>query len=191
MINNALAYCFKEVRLSTRGGSHLEHNKFVGQVITIMRLLTSKDSDLSSCFDSSGESALNDNNVLKRILINSHIDANIGRYRERLELKHTFGFCKTFKKINKNLGFHITFKTGNLQDVILTTIATDMNETINNLYLYVPILIPNTQIQVMFKESITKNYTITFDSWYTERKFPNDGREVQVDIGSAQHINLS
>ena len=33
------------------------------------------------------------------------------------------------------------------------------------------------------------NYTITFDWWYTERKISNDGRELQVDIGSAQHIN--
>ena len=32
-------------------------------------------------------------------------------------------------------------------------------------------------------------YTITIDSWYTERKISNDGRELQVDIGSAQHIN--
>ena len=32
------------------------------------------------------------------------------------------------------------------------------------------------------------NYTITFDSWYTERTISNDGRELQVDIGSAQHI---
>ena len=33
------------------------------------------------------------------------------------------------------------------------------------------------------------DYTFTFDSWYTERKISNDGRELQVDIGSAQHIN--
>ena len=46
LTNNALAYCFKEARLSTTGGSDLEHNKYVGQVSTIMRLLTSKDSDL-------------------------------------------------------------------------------------------------------------------------------------------------
>ena len=32
-------------------------------------------------------------------------------------------------------------------------------------------------------------YTITFDSWYTERKISNDGRELQVDIGSAQNNN--
>ena len=31
--------------------------------------------------------------------------------------------------------------------------------------------------------------TITFDSWSTERKISNDGRELQVDLGSAQHIN--
>ena len=33
------------------------------------------------------------------------------------------------------------------------------------------------------------NYTIIFDSWYTEWKISSDGRELQVDIGSAQHIN--
>ena len=57
------------------------------------------------------------------------------------------------------------------------------------MFLYVPILIPNTQTQVMFNESIINNYTITFDSWYTEGKISNDGRELQVDIGSAQSNN--
>ena len=93
-----------------------------------------------------------------------------------------------FKKITKILGFQITFKTANLQDIILTAIATDINVTINNLYLCVPILIPKTQTQVVFNESIMKNYTITFDSWYTECKISKDGRKLQVDIGSAQHI---
>ena len=41
----------------------------------------------------------------------------------------------------------------------------------------------------MFNETIMKNYTITFESWYTERKKSNDGRELQVDRGSAQQIN--
>ena len=41
----------------------------------------------------------------------------------------------------------------------------------------------------MFNEAIMNNYTITFDSWYTERKISNDGREFQVDIDSAQKIN--
>ena len=51
-----------------------------------------------------------------------------------------------------------------------------------------PILIPNTQTEVTFKESIMHNYTITFDSWYTEHKIPNDRRELQVDNGSTPHI---
>ena len=41
----------------------------------------------------------------------------------------------------------------------------------------------------MFNEAIMNNYTITFDSWYTERKILNDGRELQVEFGSAQKIN--
>ena len=93
------------------------------------------------------------------------------------------------KKITKSLGFLLLFKTSNLKDFNFTRIATDINVTINNKYLYVPISIPNTQTHVMFNESIMSNYTITFDSWYTERKISNDGRELQVDIGSAQHIN--
>ena len=76
-----------------------------------------------------------------------------------------------------------------LQDIIFTTIADDINVTINSLYLYVPQLIPSTSTQAMFDEAIMNIYTITFDSWYTERKLSNDGRELQVDIGSAQHIN--
>ena len=98
-----------------------------------MRLLTSKDSDLSSFFDKSGESALKHNDVLKRILINSHKGANKGKYKGKLEVEHVFIFCKTFKKKPKSLGFHLSFKTIILQDIIFTTIATDINVTINNL----------------------------------------------------------
>ena len=76
-----------------------------------------------------------------------------------------------------------------LQDIIFTTIANDINVTINSLYLFIPKLIPTTTTQVMFNEALMNNYTITFVSWYTERKISNDGRELEVDIGSAQHIN--
>ena len=136
LINNALAHCFEEARLATTGGADLEHNKYVGQVSTIMRLLTSKDGDLSSCFDKSSESALHDNSVLKRLLINNHIDANKGKYKAKLKLQHIFGFCKTLKKVTKILGFHLIFETVNLQDIILKTKATNINVTINNLYTY-------------------------------------------------------
>ena len=98
MINNALAYCFKEARLSTTGGSDLERNKHFGQVSTIMRSLTSKDCDLSSCHDKSGESALNDNILLKRILNNNHTDANKGKCEGKLEVEHILDFVKRLKR---------------------------------------------------------------------------------------------
>ena len=41
----------------------------------------------------------------------------------------------------------------------------------------------------MFNESIKNNYTLTFDSWYTERKIVTDGGEFQVDIASPQSTN--
>ena len=56
--------------------------------------------------------------------------------------------------------------------------------------MFVPILIPNTETQVMFNESIKNIYTITYDSWYTERKISTDGNELHADIGSAQHMKI-
>ena len=190
LVNNAFAFCFSQATLSTTGGMDIEDIKYVGVVSTIMRMISSKDSDLSSYFDKNGESVIDDNNTLKRILINNHAqEANKGKIKGHLTLEYIFGFCKTFKKITKNLGFHLKFKMNDLQDIIFTTIGDDINVTINSLYIFVPTLIPNTQTQLMFNESIMNNYTITFDSWYTERKISNDGRELQVDIGSAQHVN--
>ena len=45
LTNNGFSYVFKEARLSTTAGSDLENNKFVGQVSTVMRTLTSRDGD--------------------------------------------------------------------------------------------------------------------------------------------------
>ena len=99
LINNAFAYCSQKGRLSTTSGSNLEHNKYIGQVSTIMCLLTSKDSDLSSCFDKNGEKALDDNNPLKQILINNHAtDVNKSKIKEQLPLEHIFGVCRPFEK---------------------------------------------------------------------------------------------
>ena len=106
-----------------------------------------------------------------------------------MALEHVFGFCKTFKKITKNLGFHLTFKTADLQNIILTSIANDIDVTINSLFLYVPVLTPDSNTQVMFTEPNKNNSTISYDSWYTERQMSTNGNELQVDIGSAQYVN--
>ena len=145
LIKNALAYCFKEVFFSATGGSELEYTKYFGQVSTIMSLLTSKDGDLSSCFDKNGENTLNDNKVWKTILNNNHaIEVNKSKIERNLPLEHVFGYCKTFKKITKNLGLHLTFKTADLQNIMFTTKATDINVITNSLYFFVPVLFPNT-----------------------------------------------
>ena len=80
-------------------------------------------------------------------------------------------------------------KRSDLQIIIFTTLANDINVTINGLYLFVPILTPNSETQVLFNESIKNNYSLAFDSWYTERKIVTDGGEFQVDIASSQNTN--
>ena len=102
------------------------------------------------------------------MLIDNHEkDADRGKIKAQLPLEHIFEFCKTFKKVTKSLGFEITFKTANLQNIIYTSIAvgTQINVTINNLYLYVPIIIPSPETQLMFNESIQNIYRIIFDEW--------------------------
>ena len=79
-------------------------------------------------------------------------------------------------------------KTNDLHDIIYTSMADDTNVTINNLYLFVPHLIPSVETQLMFDEATQKNHKISFDEYYTERRVISD-MVVQHDIGSAQQVN--
>ena len=198
LTNNGFAHAFQEARLST-ATTDLEHNKYCGQISTIMRVISSSDGDLLSQFDNINEqvgaddAATADNirsTSLNKMLITNHKNANRGKIKGQLPLEHIFGFCKTFKKVTKNLGFRITLKTANLQDIIYTTIAaaTPINITINSLDLFVPFLIPTTETQLMFNESIQNNYRIFFDDWYSERRIVTD-QIFQIDIGSAQSVD--
>ena len=199
LVNNGFAYCFKEARLTTSIGSDIEINKFRGQVSTIMRAISNKDGDLLSQFDNINE---NDIPVLNRLadlptqiqstphqkmLINNHTDASKGKIKGYLYSEDIFGFCKTFKKVTKNLGFHLQFKPNDLQDIIYTSMTDDVNVTINNLYLYVPNLIPSVETQVMFNEATQINYKISYDEWFTERRIISD-TITQLDIGSSQNV---
>ena len=78
-------------------------------------------------------------------------------------------------------------KTNNLQDIIYTSMADDINVTINNLYLFIPNLLPPVETQLMFNEATQNNYKISYDDYYTERRLLSD-MIVQVDIGSAQQV---
>ena len=199
LVNNGFAYCFKEARLTTSIGGDIEINKFCGQVSTIMRAISNKDGDFLSQFDNINE---NDIQVLNRLadlpvqirdtphqkmLINNHTDANKGKLKRYLYLEDIFGFCKTFKKVTKNLGFQLSFKTNDLQDIIYTSMTDDINVTNNNLYLYVPNLIPSVETQVMFNEATQNNYKISYDEWFTERRIISD-TITQLDTGSSQNV---
>ena len=199
LVNNAFAFCFKEVRLTSISGD-IEINKFCGQISTVMRVISSKDGDLLSQFDNNNE---NDIPVLNRladlpvqfrdtpdqkILIDNHTDdANKGKIKGYLFLEDVFGFCKTFKNVTKNLGFHLTFKTNDLQYILYTSMTDDINVTNNSLYLYVPNLIPSVETQEMFNEATQNNYKISYDDWFTERRIISDAI-TQLDIASSQNV---
>ena len=134
-----------------------------------MRAISNKDGDILSQFDNTNE---NDIPILERLadlppqirstpqqkmLIDNLTDANKGKIKRYLYLEDISGFCKIFKKVTKNLGFHLTFRTIDLQIIIYSSMADVMNVTINNLYLYVPKLIPNVETQVMFNEATQNN----------------------------------
>ena len=196
LVNNAFAYIFQEGRLSTSAGVEIEHNKNVGNVSTIMRLLTEKDGDLSTYFDKINEADAGINNsTLKKMLINSHTNANNkGKIKANLPLEYIFGFCRTFKKITKGLGFELQLKTSNEKKNILFTNnafgVNNVNIRINSIYLYIPSLVPSAEQQQMFNEAIRENFTLSFDAWVTDRKPVNTGNEYQLDIGSASNINI-
>ena len=200
LVINGYAYCFKEARLGATIGSDIEINKFCGQVSTIMRAISNKDGDFLSQFDNINENGIP---ILERLqdlpvqlrdtphqkmLINNHTDANKGKIDGYLYLEDSFGVCKTFEKVTKNLGFHITFKTKDLQNIVYSSMADGINVAIINLCLYVPNLIPNFETQVMFNEATQKYYKISFDEWYTERRVISD-TITQIDIGSSQQVN--
>ena len=125
VVSNAFACSFKEPRLSTTGGSDVEHKKHVGQISTIMRALTNKDGDLLSDFDEIDESETEvENKSLHHHLFNNHNVAAIkSKNKGQLSLEYIFGFCRTFEKFFRQLGFHLTFRTADLQDIIYTSVG--------------------------------------------------------------------
>ena len=121
------------------------------------------------------------------MLINNHTEANKCKIKGYLYIEDVFGFCKTFKKVTKNLGFHLSFKTNDLQDIIYTSMTDNIDVTNNNLYLFVPNLIPFVETQVMFNEKTQNNYKISYDEWFTKRRIISDTL-IQLDIGSSQNV---
>ena len=123
-----------------------------------MRALTSKGGGLVSHCDKIDESEAEiENKSQHQHLNNNHdVDANEGKLKVVLSLQNIFGLCKTFKKVTKQLGFHLTFKTADLQHIIFTTLGENNEVNFDTLFLFVPIFIPDAQSEVMFNDSIKK-----------------------------------
>ena len=62
------------------------------------------------------------------------------------------------------------FKTNDLQDIIYTSMDDNINVTFNNLYPFLPNLIPSVETQLIFNEATRNIYKISFDDWYTHRE---------------------
>ena len=122
-----------------------------------MKVISHKDGDLLSQFDNINENDIPIPSQIadlqtqirstphQKMLIDNHIDANKGKIKGYLNLQDIFRFCKSFKKLTKTFGFHLMLKTNNLQDIIYTPMADDINVTNINLYMFVPNLIPSVQ----------------------------------------------
>ena len=139
LVFNAFAYIIHDARKSTSAGVEIEQNKYVGPISTIMRLITEKDSGLSTYFDKFDESENGINNSsLKQILNNNHTDANKRVSRGHLPLEYIFGFARSFKKITKGIGFELDLRTSKRKQAILhTTLGdNDVNVTINSISLF-------------------------------------------------------
>ena len=157
-----------------------------------MRLLTEKEGDLSTYFDMIDESEDEINNTSLRLtVIDNHIEANRGILGGYLPLEYIFGFCRSFKKITKGLGFELDLRTSNRkQDILYRTLGdNDVNVTINSINLFIPQIIPSPETQVYFNEAISKTFTLSYESWTTDRKPVDTARKFQVDISSASNIN--
>ena len=192
LVNNAFAYTIHDARISSSSGVEIEQNKYVGPISTIMRLVTQKDGDLSTYFDIIDESEDGINNSsLKQILIDNHSEANRGLIRGHLPLEYIFEFCRSFKKISKGLGFELDLRTSNgKQDILYTNLGdNDVNVTITSTNLFIPQTIPSPETQVYFNEAISKTFTLSYESWTTDRKPVDTAREFQIDISSASNIN--
>ena len=192
LVNNAFAYTIHDARISTSAGVEIEQNKNVGPISTIMRIVTQNDGDLSTYFDviDKREDEIISSS-LKKILIDNHTEANRGLIGGHLPLEYIFGFARSFKKITKGLGFELDLRTSNRKrDILYTTLDDDdVNVTINSISLYIPQLIPSPETQVIFNEAISQTFTLSYESWTTDRKPVDTAREFQVDISSASNIN--
>ena len=76
------------------------------------------------------------------------------------------------------------------QDILYTTLGdNDVNVSSNIISLFIPQIIPSPETQVILNESLSKTFTLSYESWTTDRKLVNAAKEFQIDISSASNRN--
>ena len=136
LVNNGYAFCFKEDRLTTTIVNDIECNIFCGQVSTIMKVISNKDEDLLTQFDNFNE---NDIPILSRFAdLPTQLRSTPHPNKRMFLFRRYFWILQNFQGGNYNLGFHLMFKTANLQDVIYTSMDDDINVSNISLYLCIP-----------------------------------------------------
>ena len=110
-----------------------------------------------------------------------------GKLSGQLCLEQRFGLCIMCKNLTMRVGFHLTFKTADMEIFVFTTLseATVNIVKINNLHLFVPTLIPSSETQVKFDNSVKNSFTISIDSRITTRRVSDTQIEYEFNNGSA------
>ena len=103
-MKNAFAYALSITTLSTTGGEGIEQSKHVGHVSMIMRLVTGKDGNLTTYFDTIDDiQNRSEGSSLNRILNDNHEDvSNRGKVQGLLLLVFISVFAKLLEKLQKN-----------------------------------------------------------------------------------------
>ena len=58
----------------------------------------------------------------------------------------------------------------------------DVSVTNNSINLFILQIIPSPETQVYFNEAISKAFTLSFESWTTDRKPVDTAGKLQIDI---------
>ena len=75
------------------------------------------------------------------------------------------------------------------QDILYTTLDdNDVIVTLKSISLFIPQIIPSPETQVIFNESISKTFSLSYESWTTDCKPVDTAREFKVDISTASNI---
>ena len=78
------------------------------------------------------------------------------------------------------------------QDILYTTLEdNDFNVTINSISLFIPQKLPSPETQGYLNEDISKTFTLSYESWTTDRKPIDTSKQFQIDISSASKYRFT